>query len=252
MTIENEIAIYNKALPNEITGEVEVFDKIVFNKYIRKKELKIIINLLKKNKSSNILEIGCGAGWLSNYINNYTGLKTISFDISEKLVRTASKLNPINEYFIGDGHYLPIKSNSVDFIIGIAILHHLNHKKVILECKRILKKDGIIIFVEPNSKDPLMAIGRKFFRLDIHTKDEAPINPGKLTKLLEKLQLSDYHYIYLFPFAFPISYGFSIIQTKKTHDIAEKSLKVLEKIENFVLSTPLKKFASTFALVIKK
>lgn len=252
MTIENEIETYNNALPDELKGEVEVFDKTVFYNYIRKKELEIILNLIKEKNPSKIIEIGCGAGWLSNYINNHTYHKTISFDISEKLVHTASKLNKNNDYFVGDAHNLPIKSKSVDLVIGIAILHHLNHLQTLTECKRILKKGGILLFIEPNSKDPIMAVGRKIIRLDIHTEDEAPINTKQLSDLLNSEKLVNHKFIYMFPFAFPLSYALRYFNNIRIKIIVERSLPLLHKLETIVLGTRLRVYSSIFFLIVKK
>lgn len=50
---------------------------------------------------------------------------------------------------MADALYLPLRSDSVDGIVSVAVLHHIpniiNRIKFLIECKRILVNKGIII-----------------------------------------------------------------------------------------------------------
>ena len=102
------------------------------------------LNSLKTN--SNIYDIGCGNG--RNMINNnsknfiFTGI-----DNCEKFVTLCKtkNLNVINANMTA----IPLKSNSADAILCIAVFHHLENKEnrvnALLEMKRLIKIGGKIM-----------------------------------------------------------------------------------------------------------
>lgn len=100
----------------------------------------------KKNKLENIkkylagpanivLELGCGSGVLSSIHKKWIGT-----DISFNALKNCNG-NAIQ----ADSAFLPIKTDSIDFIFSVNHLEHVkNPKKAIDEALRVLKKDGII------------------------------------------------------------------------------------------------------------
>lgn len=112
-------------------------------------------NLKKKN--SDILEIGCGPGHmaleLARYGHNVTGI-----DISKECIKVAKRMkkeNPfmenmgkLNYYVSGLFEFNPkIKFDAICFFL---VLHHFeNLEKVMKKIIRLLKKDGILIVIEP-------------------------------------------------------------------------------------------------------
>ena len=57
MSIENEIAVYDNAHPND-SGEMEIFDRAIFQTVIRDREIQMILSDLGKRKPKKILELG--------------------------------------------------------------------------------------------------------------------------------------------------------------------------------------------------
>ena len=68
-----------------------------------------------------------------------------------------------------------MNSASFDIAYGSGILHHLNLNKSLNELKRILKKDGKIIFIEPMATNPFINLYRKFTP-NARTSDEHPLS----------------------------------------------------------------------------
>jgi len=62
-------------------------------------------------------------------------------------------------------------------------LHNLSNRPyALLEFRRIVKKEGLLLFVEPGVINPTTMIGRRFFPTDIHTQNEKPFHSKTITK----------------------------------------------------------------------
>lgn len=236
MSLTNEIETYEKAKPTDY-GEVEIFDAIIFHNIIRKKELMTIFYLLNKVNPKLILDYGCGAGWLSKILisHNYN---VLGVDISKGLIGNSKRINSENEFLVGDCVNLPFKEGKFDLIIGMGILHHLDCKRALLECHRILKTGGYILFMEPNLLNPPMYIGRKLFPSEIHTVDEKAINPRYLKTECMNCGYAVESIDYLFPFSFCISYLFAKFNSNLTKSIANKSLNAIRLFESLLEKMP--------------
>lgn len=94
----------------------------------------------------NILDIGCGEGFVINFLRNKN---IIGLDISEDVLTIAKIQNPDNEFFIGNIYNLPFKKNGFDIVMAIEVLEHIDKpEKAIDEIKRVSKK--YCIFSVPN------------------------------------------------------------------------------------------------------
>ena len=97
------------------------------------------------------LDVGCGDGqtagvWLRNYGCDYVGV-----DISKNAICYANELG-LNALAIDDVGKLPFDSQSIDAAICIEVLEHLfSPQSALLEIKRILKPDGIVLVTVPNA-----------------------------------------------------------------------------------------------------
>lgn len=92
--------------------------------------LEYAYSLLGDVSGLKVLDYGCGAGENSVLISSRGGVP-IGLDISQDLVDLAEKRMHLHNYFdfefkVGSAHNLPISDESVDVVLGIAILHHLD------------------------------------------------------------------------------------------------------------------------------
>ena len=91
---------------------------------------------------SIILDLGCGN---SKNMGQRKDCKYIGLDICEKLLKECKK-NKNCEYIVGNCINVPLKNECVDYIMSIAVIHHLSTKdkreKSIEEISRLLKKGG--------------------------------------------------------------------------------------------------------------
>lgn len=95
--------------------------------------------LLFKLTKGQVLDIGCGIGYLSKLFQDYVGI-----DINKKAINIAKK-NTRREYLIGSAHYLPFRAKIFDTCILYDIIEHIrNVEKALSEIKRISRSTVII------------------------------------------------------------------------------------------------------------
>jgi|LGVC01.1.fsa_nt_gb 2-polyprenyl-3-methyl-5-hydroxy-6-metoxy-1,4-benzoquinol methylase len=250
MTLENEIEMYDGAEVSDDTGEIELWDKVIFPNIIRKREMNIIFNVIASVKPRTILDLGCGGGWLSKILSA-RGYHTIGIDISASLIKTATKAAPKSvSFLIGDCMNLPFNNNTFDLIIGMGVLHHLDLDKTLTECHRVLSKNGSMLIMEPNALNPLMAIGRRLVPIGICTKDEKPFVPGTLKNEMVESNFKIQSIEYLFPYSFGVAYISGKIESKTYRKFIKIMLPVIEGSEKVIENIPfIRKMNSTIVVV---
>lgn len=111
-----------------------------------------INNLLKQNftlENKKILDFGCGIGSTSSIFKarNYLGV-----DLDQERIEYARKLHPDYKFQTLEKGRLNFKTNSFDYILMIAVLHHIPSqelKDILQKFPQILKPTGQIIVIEP-------------------------------------------------------------------------------------------------------
>lgn len=253
MTLENEIEMYDGAEVSDDTGEIELWDKVIFPNIIRKREMNIIFDVIASAKPRTILDLGCGGGWLSKILSA-RGYHTIGIDISASLIKTATKAAPKSVGFlIGDCMNLPFNNNTFDLIIGMGVLHHLDIDRTLVECHRVLNKNGSVLIMEPNALNPLMAIGRRLVSMDVCTEDEKPFVPSTFKNGVVKSGFKIKSIEYLFPYSFSAAYLSGKIESRTYQKFIRMMLPVIEGSEKVIENIPLiGKMSSTIVAVIQK
>ncbi|NLN91853.1 MAG: class I SAM-dependent methyltransferase [Candidatus Hydrogenedens sp.] len=110
-----------------------------------------------------ILDIGCGTGlyfeWLSPLAERIDAL-----DSSQEMIAVARKFTiarTMNRVHLqsGEAEALPFEDESFDGVIALDMLHHVEDAdEVLREVRRVLKKDGFFLLLEPNIRNPLIAL----------------------------------------------------------------------------------------------
>ncbi|MBU0941597.1 MAG: class I SAM-dependent methyltransferase [Bacteroidetes bacterium] len=111
-----------------------------------------IANDFIKNKV--VLDIASGEGY-GSYILSKNASKVIGVDIDAEAVFDAqNKYNNANLSFtVGSADKIPVDSNTIDVVVSFeTIEHHDKHEEMILEIKRVLKSDGILIMSSPDKE----------------------------------------------------------------------------------------------------
>lgn len=100
------------------------------------------------DRRCDILDVGCGAGLLSNGLGAKSH-RVVGVDLSSASLRIAQKYDASGHvaYLHMSGDALGFKPESFDVVCCMDVLEHVeNPHRVILEIGRVLRKNGIFIF----------------------------------------------------------------------------------------------------------
>jgi len=109
------------------------------------------IRMFRPTKGMNILDIGCGTGTHLELYQRYQ-CNLYGLDLSPSMLQVASnKLNGTAQLALGDATCMPYEDARFDLVIAMLALHEMSPKirpQVLLEIKRVLKKDGRILLID--------------------------------------------------------------------------------------------------------
>lgn len=95
-----------------------------------------------------ILDIGCGAGLLTNYLATF-GHAVTGVDLSQSSLAVAREkdLTKNVAYRCANGYELPFEVEEFDVVCSMDVLEHVeNPEKIICEASRVLKPGGLFFF----------------------------------------------------------------------------------------------------------
>lgn len=145
-TEENKITIMDlRVKKNRIIEFLyDESDQIKWLHLIRKEEIKTALTFFPPDKNIEVLDIGGGDGFLANYISN-KGYRVRSIDQDPKY----PQYFPVKK---GNATELDFKDEQFDVIFSSHVIAHVKNKEQLFsECKRVLKKNGIIINIVPST-----------------------------------------------------------------------------------------------------
>jgi ubiquinone/menaquinone biosynthesis C-methylase UbiE len=140
--------LYSKKLAKEWISWVEADNA----KGSREKEIySLIRKWIKTTKTKSVVDIGCGQGICSKFINQK--IKYIGVDLSRELIKRAKQFyKSLNRKFIiGDVYNIPLDNNHSDAVFSIWVWSHLaDLKQAAKEMYRILKPGGHFLIITAN------------------------------------------------------------------------------------------------------
>lgn len=138
-----------------VKQERNPFMDFLYNEKLRR-TLDMINFEAKKNSSARriVLDLGCGHGYFSRVLS--LQFTTIGLDINKRFKVQTRKFKKLF-FILADISFLPFRSHSVDIVVCLSVLEHLqNLDDIVKKIKDVLKRDGIFIAGYP--------VETKFFR----------------------------------------------------------------------------------------
>ncbi|MFA4817324.1 MAG: class I SAM-dependent methyltransferase [Parcubacteria group bacterium] len=137
--------IYNENFKNKGGARREFGNVAGSYEYVKK------FNLNQKNV---ILDIGCNTGFLVNKLCQEGYSDIFGVDISDEAINFGKEKYPnIAEKLVCyEGDKLPFENDSFDVVLMFDSMEHIPEAEKFLknEARRVLKKDGLLIFQTPN------------------------------------------------------------------------------------------------------
>ncbi|MFX0200865.1 MAG: class I SAM-dependent methyltransferase [Candidatus Hodarchaeota archaeon] len=151
MFSERICVILSKMFSSIVSHPIErTIDEYCEHEFQTAKENKKIESQIKF-EHANVLDLGCGLGGQTVYFSSQDTNATIGIDIKKKWIDAAKryaikkKADKKVDFVRADGADLPIKKNSFDIIIMYDVIEHLPQaNRVLEECKRVLKSNGLL------------------------------------------------------------------------------------------------------------
>jgi len=240
-------------------------------KWVRHKKILELINEFEPSTESNILDIGCGPGFLALDLAKM-GYKGCGMDTSKKMISLSSDLfNKSNisnwNFVIGDAENTGLKNEEFDCIVASGVIEYMNEDyKMLKEMSRILKPNGFLIINVTNKlgystslnaitntikKIPyvmkILSIIRKYILDAEYGADNLGFAPRKHFLFKFKRSLKDTG----FTIQKNIHHDFSLLPAP----FSTLTQKILGKIDHkldFLGRTPLKMFSASNLICVKK
>lgn len=124
-----------------------------------------------------VLEYGCGTGSKAFELSR-AGARVVGIDISGVGVAEAdarASEGQLDAAFVQmDAEHLGFASGTFDVVCGSGILHHLDLEGALTEVRRLLRPDGVAVFLEPLGTNPVINLYRRLTP-SMRTPDEHPL-----------------------------------------------------------------------------
>jgi SAM-dependent methyltransferase len=125
-------------------------------RYVERRRVRALLQLLEYRPDDSLLEVGCGAGYLLAAVGSE---RSVGVDISEaQLEKARARCGPKVKLLKADAESLPFESASFDRVYCSEVLEHVLHPgKVIGEIVRVTRPDGRVVLTIPVDKTIIRA-----------------------------------------------------------------------------------------------
>jgi SAM-dependent methyltransferase len=130
----------------------------------------------------DILDYGCYNGWMVPRYLELNPRSITGLDISETgIAQAIASYGDRARFCVGDAHAMPFPDESLDLVVGRAILHHLDWNVALQEIRRVLRPGGHAVFIEPLGDNPFARLIRRLTP-KARTLDEKPLTRSDIQR----------------------------------------------------------------------
>ena len=151
MALKQSFREWNEVMVRKYNPEDYIFHSNFLVRVFELKRFNKIKELLLLNNNDDLLDIGCGSGYL---LNQAVCKRGVGVDISDLMVKTAREncKNNGKKFIVqSDAENLPFKNRSFDKIVSTEVIEHILHPMALLEeIERVSRNDTIIVITIPN------------------------------------------------------------------------------------------------------
>ena len=107
----------------------------------------VVRTRFERLNGEKLLDLGCGYGFYTDYFRSI-GAEAIGVDASEKMIEIARERYPLSEFSVMNITMpLPFENNQFDILFSNQVFMDIEDIDFVFsECKRILKKDGLLYY----------------------------------------------------------------------------------------------------------
>lgn len=120
--------------------------------------------ILQYKDSGNLLEIGCGEGYLLQLLDDYFAVNGV--EVSEYAANLAEQTVGADKITLADVESQSLARNYYDVVVAFNILEHLSNPKMVLnKINQTLKPEGILLGSVPNNYGTFGGLVTRAFNL---------------------------------------------------------------------------------------
>jgi len=132
------------------------------------------------------LEIGCGEG--TNLVRLARLGTPVGIDRYAEKIRFAARAVPGARLVVADAQALPFREHAFAGVLVRDLLHHLpDPRRAVAEATRVLAPGGTLLVLEPNGRNPLIALQARLVPAEAALRD---FTPAHVLAILEGFPLA--------------------------------------------------------------
>lgn len=183
----------------DVSAQELVYEKDNLNSYLNVTSIPLtpyrfaIYRLLEFKKESNKVLVIAAGTCNESVILAKQGWNTFNFDVSWESIKVGKARAKANNVLgkvktqVTSVYEMSIKNETFHVVYGNAVLHHFDLKTAFAEINRVLKKNGVAIFVEPYSGSKVLRQIRMMIPLAKApcSEDENPLGDQDIETILK-------------------------------------------------------------------
>lgn len=127
------------------------------------------LDSLDSDTIQNVLELGCGVGYVSAYLSREYKMNVIGTDFDPDQIESARRLHGESEllhYLTQDASHLKFEQSSFDLVISQHVFHHIAAwKQVVREIATVLRDGGYLIWLDLALPGPVKSLLRPWRKI---------------------------------------------------------------------------------------